>query len=668
MTPIPARRALPPPSFARRVAEGAAPEAVDQERAGAGGAGRRRRADPRHRPVAHDRRRHHLQPVRLRRLPDQRRGRRRVRPAPPEEALPPDRRRHRAGDRSPGCSAIVLVAASITAGGLLTSWKLAVVLGGYVVLTFSYSTWLKHVPVLEMMLVAAGFLLRPIAGAAATDVQGRASGSSSSRRSVRCTWSPASAPPRPPNSVRTPPRTGGSSRRTRSRTCARPASFPPPSPCSPTACGRSSAVDLHNGPLVAAVDRAGDVRPAALSAAARARARRRARRGRARRPAAAGHRAGLDLRRSCWASTSNDPAAADGLGDDRRHPRRGLPSAPRPTSVAAALAAGRGAGGGVIARGLGPRLWRRGPERRRHRPRPDRPGPRAPASTRAIRQAGREATITVDAGISLDALMRMLVPLGYFVPVTPGTRYVTVGGAIGSDIHGKGHHLEGSFCQHVSELTLLLGVRRDRACVRPDDPATAGAFWATAGGMGLTGIVLTATVRLRRIESAYLRVDTERADNLDDCMERMSDAGRRVPLLGRLDRFADDRRRDGTRRAHPRRLRAPSTNCRPSMRKAPLAYGPSPKLAAPPWVPERAAAHRARCGRSTRSGFARPRASTPATRASRTSSTRSTGCWSGTGSTGARASSSTSSRCRWAPRRRCARRSDGSRRRAARRS
>jgi decaprenyl-phosphate phosphoribosyltransferase len=66
---------------------------------------------------------------------------------------------------------IALVAASIAAGGLLASWKLAVVLGGYVVLTFSYSTWLKHVPVLEMMLVAAGFLLRPIAGAAATDVK-----------------------------------------------------------------------------------------------------------------------------------------------------------------------------------------------------------------------------------------------------------------------------------------------------------------------------------------------------------------------------------------------------------------------------------------------------------------------------------------------------------------
>jgi decaprenyl-phosphate phosphoribosyltransferase len=65
---------------------------------------------------------------------------------------------------------VLLVVGSITAGGLLTSWKLSAVLAGYVVMTFSYSTWLKHVPVLEMMMVAAGFLLRPIAGAAATDV------------------------------------------------------------------------------------------------------------------------------------------------------------------------------------------------------------------------------------------------------------------------------------------------------------------------------------------------------------------------------------------------------------------------------------------------------------------------------------------------------------------
>jgi decaprenylphospho-beta-D-ribofuranose 2-oxidase len=257
----------------------------------------------------------------------------------------------------------------------------------------------------------------------------------------------------------------------------------------------------------------------------------------------------------------------------------------RPTSagdVAAALAAGRAGGGGVIARGLG----------RSYGDAAQNAGgtvldltgfSRVHAFDEGDPATGREATITVDAGVSLDALMRMLVPFGYFVPVTPGTRYVTVGGAIGSDIHGKGHHLEGSFCQHVCELTLLLGSGETRV-LRPDSPDTAGAFWATAGGMGLTGIVLTATVRLRRIESAYLRVDTERAANLDDCMDRMSkrDAEYRYSAAW-IDSLTTG---DAMGRAVLTRGDFATVDELPAKRrKAPLAYGPSPKLAAPPWVP-----------------------------------------------------------------------------------
>ncbi len=179
--------------------------------------------------------------------------------------------------------------------------------------------------------------------------------------------------------------------------------------------------------------------------------------------------------------------------------------------------------------------------------------------------------------------MRTLVPLGYFVPVTPGTRYVTVGGAIASDIHGKNHHVEGSFSEHVSELTLLLASGELRS-LRPDDPQTAPAFWATAGGMGLTGIVVSATIRLLRVESAYLRVDTERADDLDDCMDRMSqhDSEYRysVAWIDSLATGASMGRAVLTRGDHARRSELPARRG-----KAPLAYSPTPRLAAPPWVP-----------------------------------------------------------------------------------
>ncbi len=122
------------------------------------------------------------------------------------------------------------------------------------------------------------------------------------------------------------------------------------------------------------------------------------------------------------------------------------------------------------------------------------------------------------AGSSLDSLMRWLVPLGWFVPVTPGTRMVSVGGAIAADVHGKNHHVRGSFCDHVLSMRIVDGRGEIREITPEGDPEV---FWATAGGMGLTGVVLDATIRMKRIGSSLVSVDTDRSTDLDDVMAMM---------------------------------------------------------------------------------------------------------------------------------------------------
>ena len=130
--------------------------------------------------------------------------------------------------------------------------------------------------------------------------------------------------------------------------------------------------------------------------------------------------------------------------------------------------------------------------------------------------------LDVASSVSLDSILRMSVPRGWFVPVTPGTRFITVGGAIASDVHGKNHHFDGSFGQHVSSITLLLASGEILEMSPQSHPEW---FWATVGGMGLTGIVLRAKVRMLPIESSRVRVETERLVNFDAVCEAMSSDG-----------------------------------------------------------------------------------------------------------------------------------------------
>ncbi|MDI6408378.1 MULTISPECIES: FAD-binding oxidoreductase [Streptomyces] len=126
-------------------------------------------------------------------------------------------------------------------------------------------------------------------------------------------------------------------------------------------------------------------------------------------------------------------------------------------------------------------------------------------------------TVTCEAGVSLHRLMTVLLPLGWFVPVTPGTRYVTVGGAIGADIHGKNHHISGSFTRHVRSMDLLTADGQVRTLTPGSE-----LFDATCGGMGLTGLILSATFDLLPVETSVMSVDTERLPDLDTLLATLT--------------------------------------------------------------------------------------------------------------------------------------------------
>jgi decaprenylphospho-beta-D-ribofuranose 2-oxidase len=129
--------------------------------------------------------------------------------------------------------------------------------------------------------------------------------------------------------------------------------------------------------------------------------------------------------------------------------------------------------------------------------------------------------VDVDAGVNLDQLMKAALPFGLWVPVLPGTRQVTVGGAIACDIHGKNHHSEGSFGNHVRSIELLLANGETRHLT--PDGENAELFWATVGGNGLTGIMLRTTIEMTPTETAYFIADGDITASLDETIALHSD-------------------------------------------------------------------------------------------------------------------------------------------------
>ncbi len=124
--------------------------------------------------------------------------------------------------------------------------------------------------------------------------------------------------------------------------------------------------------------------------------------------------------------------------------------------------------------------------------------------------------VTCEAGVSLADILEVFVPKGWFLPVTPGTKFVTIGGAIASDVHGKNHHCEGSFSDHVDSIVIATGSQGVVQCSRTQHSEL---FYATCGGMGLTGMVLAATFKLRPINSSYINETVVKAKNLAHALE-----------------------------------------------------------------------------------------------------------------------------------------------------
>ena len=143
--------------------------------------------------------------------------------------------------------------------------------------------------------------------------------------------------------------------------------------------------------------------------------------------------------------------------------------------------------------------------------------------------------LEVQAGVLLAEIIEHFVPRGWFLKVTPGTKLITVGGAIASDVHGKNHHVEGCFSACVASFTIMLADGSITTCTKEAEPD----LWhATCGGMGLTGVILTAKIYLKPINSQYIAQTTIKTANLQETFEAFETYGDRPYSVAWIDCLA----------------------------------------------------------------------------------------------------------------------------------
>lgn len=160
----------------------------------------------------------------------------------------------------------------------------------------------------------------------------------------------------------------------------------------------------------------------------------------------------------------------------------------------------------------------------------------------------KKGIIRCEAGVLLSDILQIIIPKGYFLPVTPGTKFITIGGAIAADVHGKNHHVVGCFSNFIDEFDLVI---ENGSIITCSPQINQQLFWETCGGMGLTGIILRATLRLHKIETTYIRQKSIKARNLEevmklfekhknytysvawiDCLAQGKDIGKSILMLG----------------------------------------------------------------------------------------------------------------------------------------